>query len=170
MFLNRIVILFICGLFFSSKVLGWSISMLRRGDVSMSSRGPRKSSSDSATRKYSYCASSQGMLTSFPTSKDHKTKKPSKKSKSYDIPGYCRGDMELMKAVFEVNSLRSRMSFDAFTKSRYLRFWPGRKAEAETIWMEITGSSTTDVPITWEHLPQLLTRLDDVSIQTERGK
>ena len=78
--------------------------------------------------------------------------------------------MELMKAVFEVNSLRSRISYDAFLKSRYLRFWPGRKAEAETIWMEITGSSSTDTPITSEHLSQLLTRLDDVSIQTERGE
>ena len=138
------------------------MSISRRVDLSMSARGSRKFSSESATRKYA----SQGVLTSFPTSKDNKYKKP---KKSYDIPGYLRGDIELLKATFEVNSLRSRMSFDAFMKSRYLRFWPGRKAEAETIWMEITGSSTTDNPITWEHLPQLLTRLDDVSIQTERG-
>ena len=166
--MSRVVILLFCGLLLYSKVLGLSISMFRRGDMSMSSRGSRKSLSESATRKYSYCAASQGGVASFP--KDNKVKKSSKKSKSYDIPGYLRGDMELMKAVFEVNSLRSRMSFDSFLKSRYLRFWPGRKAEAETIWMEITGSSTTDTPITWEHLPQLLTRLDDVSIQTERGK
>lgn len=136
----------------------------------MSSRGSKKYPSESATRKYSYCAAHQGVVTSFPTSKDNKNNKQTKKSKSYDIPGYERGDMELLKAVFEVNSLRSRMSYDAFMKSRYLRFWPGRKAEAETIWMEITKSSSTDDPITWEHLPQLLMWLDDVSIQTERGK
>ena len=110
------------------------------------------------------------------------------KKKSYDIPGYIRGDIVLLQSVFEAHSLREKLSFESFVKSRYLRFWPGRKAEAETIWMEITKSSSTtsnqyspnndnndeektemaSSSIHMEQLPELLKRLDEISYQMEK--
>ena len=106
------------------------------------------------------------------------------KKKSYDIPGYIRGDIVLLQSVFEAHSLREKLSFESFVKSRYLRFWPGRKAEAETIWMEITKSSSTihspnsnnneemtemaTSSIHMDQLPELLKRLDEISYQMEK--
>jgi hypothetical protein len=71
-----------------------------------------------------------------------------KKSRAYNVPGYERGDFEGLKAVFKVNSMRGRMSYDAFQKSRYLRYWPGKKQEAARIWCDITEAASTDVPLT----------------------
>ena len=106
------------------------------------------------------------------------------KKKSYDIPGYIRGDMVLLQSVFAAHSLRDKLSFDSFVKSRYLRFWPGRKAEVESIWMEITESDSTHPlnninnnqektemtanSIQIHQLPELLTRLDEISYQMEK--
>ena len=112
------------------------------------------------------------------------TTKMKQKKKSYDIPGYIRGDMVLLQSVFAAHSLRDKLSFDSFVKSRYLRFWPGRKAEVESIWMEITESDSTHPlnninnnqektemtanSIQIHQLPELLTRLDEISYQMEK--
>lgn len=91
--------------------------------------------------------------------------------KSYNIPGYHRGDMDSLTTVFDMNSALGRMTFEGFLESRYLRFWPGNQLDAEDIWRDITGegyqSPQCSRPLCIEQLPELLARLDDVSIRNE---
>ena len=91
-----------------------------------------------------------------------------KKSKPYSVPGYQRGSLDIIQAVFQAHSIRDRMSFDAFMKSKYLRYWSGRKTDAEEIWCGITQSPVTDLTITSDQLGPLLLRLDEVSYQIEK--
>ena len=94
--------------------------------------------------------------------------KASKKSKPYSVPGYQRGNLDILTAVFQAHSVHDRMSFDALLKSKYLRYWSGRTVEAEGIWCDVTGAAATDVPVTSDQLGALLLRLDEVSYQIEK--
>jgi hypothetical protein len=89
-----------------------------------------------------------------------------KVKRSYDLPGYSQGDIDTIKSVFSMNAEDgSTMSFDSLLQSKYLRFWPGRTADAEDIWCKVTGGST-DHPLTLDHLPEFLHRLDSVASAT----
>ena len=47
--------------------------------------------------------------------------------KSYNVPGYVRGRLDLISSVFKMNSFNGEMTYNAFLESKYLRFWPGIK-------------------------------------------
>lgn len=51
--------------------------------------------------------------------------KPTKNKKSYNVPGYVKGKLDLIRAVFRSHSAEGQMTYDAFLDSKYLRFWPG---------------------------------------------
>jgi hypothetical protein len=97
-------------------------------------------------------------------------------SNNFYLPGYERNDFALLLAVFNVNASpalngdgSTELSYDALVKSKYLRFWPGRKSEIEAIWMELTGGVDAEArPLTLAQLPALLSRLDEVAQQTEQ--
>ena len=89
--------------------------------------------------------------------------------------------MVLLQSVFEAHSLRDKLSFDSFVKSKYLRYWPGRKSEIESIWCDISEdvnnnnnnnskekTEMTASSIHVDQLPELLTRLDEISFQMEK--
>ena len=118
---------------------------------SMSLRAARFSKhggNSGSSRKYSSQISQSQMAFVQRSSLTAAQKGTNKKSRAYNVPGYERGDFEGLKAVFKVNSMRGRMSYDAFQKSRYLRYWPGKKQEAARIWCDITEAASTDVPLT----------------------
>lgn len=48
-----------------------------------------------------------------------------KSKKTYNVPGYVKGDYDQIKAVFRAHSVEGGMMFEAFLDSKYLRFWPG---------------------------------------------
>jgi hypothetical protein len=48
-----------------------------------------------------------------------------KSKKSYNVPGYVKGNYEQIKAVFRAHSVEGKMTYEAFLESKYLRFWPG---------------------------------------------
>ena len=47
--------------------------------------------------------------------------------KSYNVPGYVRGRLDLISSVFKTYSLDGEMAYSSFLDSKYLRFWPGTK-------------------------------------------
>jgi hypothetical protein len=84
------------------------------------------------------------------------------------MPGYHRGDLDLLTAVFEMNSSSNKMTLDGFFDSRYLRYWPGSKPAVEEIWREVTGGAASAPSFLHaEQLPDLLARLDDVALRCE---
>ena len=141
--------------------------------MSMSLRAARFSKhggNSGSSRKYSSALPSQMAFAPAVqrSSSSAAQKGTNKKSRPYNVPGYEKGDESLLKAVFKAHSMRGRMSYDAFQKSRYLRYWPGKKQEVVRIWCDITEATATDVPLTIDQVPSLLARLDAVAAQTER--
>jgi hypothetical protein len=53
------------------------------------------------------------------------TMKQMKNKKSYNVPGYIKGNHELLRSVFRMHSINGEMTYTAFLDSKYLRFWPG---------------------------------------------
>jgi hypothetical protein len=51
-----------------------------------------------------------------------------KSKKSYNVPGYVKGRLDLIRSVFKIHSLNGEMTYSAFLDSKYLRFWPGTKS------------------------------------------
>ena len=47
--------------------------------------------------------------------------------KSYNVPGYIRGRLDLISSVFRMHSRDGLMTYSSFLDSKYLRFWPGTK-------------------------------------------
>ena len=45
--------------------------------------------------------------------------------KSYNVPGYVKGDYDQIRTVFRTHSVDGLMTCKAFLDSKYLRFWPG---------------------------------------------
>ena len=123
--------------------------------------------------KFSRPSSRRSSTTDRSGSSSRRAKPP---SNNFYLPGYARADLNLLHAVFHAHATptddvvhENSLAYDAFVKSKYLRFWPGRKNEVEAIWMELAGGlDATDRPISFDQLPALLARLDEVAVQTER--
>ena len=92
-----------------------------------------------------------------------------KVKKLYNVPGYMKGDLTLIRTVFDVKSVSGILSFEDFLDSKYLRFWPGRNIDVRRIWCEISEKCSVSCPITDNELPSLLHRLDEVAYQTEEA-
>ena len=58
-------------------------------------------------------------------SSDSLIMKLTRAKKSYNVPGYVRGDYDQIRAVFFLHSVDEKMTYEAFLDSKYLRFWPG---------------------------------------------
>lgn len=51
--------------------------------------------------------------------------KQMKNKKSYNVPGYVKGNHDLIRSVFRIHSIDGEMTYTAFLDSKYLRYWPG---------------------------------------------
>ena len=61
------------------------------------------------------------------------TMKQMKNKKSYNVPGYIKGNHDLIRSVFRIHSINGEMTYAAFLDSKYLRFWPGTSLSSEQI-------------------------------------
>ena len=52
--------------------------------------------------------------------------KKARSKKTYNVPGYVKGDYDQLKAVFRAYAIEGKMTYESFIESKYLRFWPGR--------------------------------------------
>jgi hypothetical protein len=52
--------------------------------------------------------------------------KQTKNKKCYNVPGYVKGKLDLIRAVFRSHSSDGKMTYNAFLDSKYLRYWPGK--------------------------------------------
>lgn len=64
-----------------------------------------------------------------------------KSKKSYNVPGYVKGRLDLIRSVFKIHSLNGEMTYSAFLDSKYLRFWPGTKSIS---FLRMAATSCTD--------------------------
>ena len=55
--------------------------------------------------------------------------------------GYTYGDNKSLRQIWEIcsNDKTKKLNWEYLETSRYLRFWPGKKDDAESIWMNVCG-------------------------------
>jgi hypothetical protein len=51
--------------------------------------------------------------------------KKNKIKKTYNSPGYEKGNFEVIVDIFKTYSIMGKMTYDILLNSKYLRFWPG---------------------------------------------
>ena len=84
---------------------------------------------------------------------------------SYAPVGYCRGDIETCKQMFDSNAVSGQLSYEQLVESKYLRFWPGKMSQAESVWNEIIGSCESCC--TFQEMIEIHQVLDQISFNVE---
>ena len=118
---NRVVILILLGVLFSTP----SAFKLRPTLDYRDSRAIEKNSIDITRRVTCALSMTPRELRLKSREGSPMMMKQARSKKSYNVPGYVKGKLDLIRAVFRAHSADGQMSYNAFLDSRYLRFWPG---------------------------------------------
>ena len=73
--------------------------------------------------------------------KNNFSEKRTTKRNPYLSGGYTFGDNRSLREIYEIcaNDKTKKLDWEYLDTSRYLRFWPGKKDEAESMWTKVCG-------------------------------